>query len=479
MEKTTESPLPLYVDLDGTLLRTDSLWESLVAKIRQHPSTLFSTLLAPLGGKIALKDFAYRDHLVHPKDLPVHPDFLKFLIEEKFRGRKLYLVTGAPDHFAKEAAEHFGLFEEAWGTKDQINNTGEEKLRSILAHSEGRPFDYAGNELKDTPLWEKSQTPIVVGASARFLKSLRTRFPKMLSFDERKPTSSILLRAMRIHQWAKNVLLALPLLCAHRFADFAAWTALVTAFFSWCAMASSIYILNDLLDLPSDRAHRTKKFRPLASGELSIPRSLIVTAGLFLFALTFARDIGGSFLGLLLFYFSLTLLYSRWLKKIPVVDVVVLAGLYVLRLYAGGEVAGVHISDWLKLFSMFFFLSLAFMKRCVELESVIDESSGKSTLSTRGYTPQDKPILNMFGISSGFLSVLIFGLYLQSQDVQALYSHPDRLWLICPLLALWLSRVWLSAARGTMHDDPLVSVLRTKDFYVAGAFIGLVWISAL
>jgi len=284
-------------------------------------------------------------------------------------------------------------------------------------------------------------------------------------------------RALRVHQWVKNFLVFVPLLMAHLVFDRDRLAAAACAFAAWCLCASGVYLFNDLLDLEADRSHPRKRSRPLASGALAaraaVPAAaVLVAAGLALAFLLLPAAFGA----MLLIYLALTSLYSAHLKRRPVLDVLVLAGLYSLRVLSGGYATSVPVSPWLLAFSMFLFLSLAFVKRYTELR---DEGAGEASLARRGYAREDTELLRSFGAASGYLSVLVLALYInQSREVTQLYRRPELLWLAGPCLLYWLTRVWLLAHRGRLHEDPVVFTVRDPVSYIVGAVMAALIVAA-
>jgi len=287
---------------------------------------------------------------------------------------------------------------------------------------------------------------------------------------------SSLPRALRVNQWVKNLLVFVPIVVDHRLLEPALFSAAATAFVAFCLAASGAYVLNDLLDRQADRTHQTKRQRPFAAGELSPLHGWLLLVPL----------VGGSvllaavalpphFLGLLLLYLVVTTAYSTWLKRLAVLDVLLLAGLYTLRVLAGGAATGVAPSAWLLAFAMFLFLSLAFLKRYAEMR----EAGSAGPTNRRGYRPGDVPWLASMGGASGYLSVLVLALYLNSEQVVALYRHPILLWLVCPLLLYWTGRLWLRANRGEIHEDPIVATVYDPVSYIVGLFVAITMIAAL
>jgi 4-hydroxybenzoate polyprenyltransferase len=300
-------------------------------------------------------------------------------------------------------------------------------------------------------------------------------------FDDarRAGRASPALRALRAHQWIKNLLVFVPVLMAHRVLDAPAMTAAACAFLAWCLAASSVYLVNDLLDLEADRAHPHKRRRPLASGALAKRSAAVLVPALLLPGLALAFLLLPPLFGpALLLYLLLSTAYSLFLKRLPIVDVMVLAGLYTLRVLSGGIAAGVVVSPWLLAFSMFLFLSLAFVKRYTELRMTADDDAHGGA-SRRGYTREDMELLKSFGTASGYLSVLVLALYInQSREVTVLYRTPAALWLIGPCLLYWVTRVWLLASRGRMHEDPVVFTVKDPVSYALGLVIAALIVAA-
>lgn len=279
-----------------------------------------------------------------------------------------------------------------------------------------------------------------------------------------------LLEAARPHHWLKNGLLFVPMWLGH---DVTIGNALLVLIGAACfsAMASAGYLVNDLLDVAADRGHRTKRLRPIAAGRLSVGTAR-VAAGIAVVGATVvsAAALGGAFTALLLLYLGLTLVYSTWLKRLALVDVVMLAGLYTLRLFAGGVAVDVELSSWLLAFSTFVFLSLAFAKRYTEVVLHTDEAEASGEpVQVRGYLTVDAPLLIQFGVASTFAAVMVFAMYLDSATVTDLYQRPRVLWLLLPVMLYWLGRVWLMTSRGSMNDDPVVFALRDRVSWACGA----------
>ena len=451
---------PLCVDLDGTLVKSDTLVDSLLVLVRKRPSLLLALPGRLLRGKAAFKAFVTESISLDVAHLPYNRELLRYLEEQHQLGRDIYLATGANIALARRVAAHLGIFKDVLGSDGNRNLTGHNKLERLKSSLGPGEFDYVGNGAPDLPLLASSAEPMVANPSLALRILLRSRkIHPAQEFHERRHSAGALVRAMRPHQWSKNLLLLVPLLLSHA-VSVEALTAGLIAFCSFSLAASGTYIVNDLLDIESDRNHPKKRMRSFAAGDLS-PITGVAAVVLFLtlaFALT--RGLPVSFGIWLLLYVGVTLAYSAQLKRIPIVDVLVLSGLYTLRLLAGSSATGSHISHWLGGFSIFLFFSLAMAKRFAELENLLASQSVPK--NGRGYILADIEQLRAFGTASAFAAVVIFANYISGSDVIVLYRNPTLLWLIVPLMILWLCRVWLLASRGELDEDPVVFALTDR-----------------
>lgn len=456
----------LCVDLDGTLIRSDMLLESLCGALKRKPWLSLAIPFWLMRGRAYLKRRLAEAVVIDPSQLPYHEEFLSYLREEHKRGRKIVLATASDERLALSIAQYVGIFSEVHASDGTSNLKGRKKLDRLLATYGEGGFDYAGNQGADDPVWEKSGEVIVVGG-AEPAKGKLAPHVRVRRFTTTGPsTLYAFLRAIRVHQWVKNLLLFVPLLMAHRVSDIVALTQSITAYVSFCLCSSSVYIINDLFDLESDRQHHSKRSRPFASGALPLSSAFIIVPLFLVTSLVLSLQLPSAYSDALLFYFVLTLSYSLRLKQIVLIDIMVLASLYTIRILAGGYATTVPVSEWLLAFSMFFFLSLACVKRFSELLAL--RHSNKHEAKGRGYVASDLEQIAQFGSASGYISVLVLAFYVSGRDVVALYSHPQVLWLVCPLVLYWISRVWLIAHRGQLHDDPIVFAIRDRVSYVVG-----------
>lgn len=468
---------PLCVDLDGTLVKTDLLHESLIALFRSNPLRLLQALIWLMKGKAHLKQQIASRVQLDIESLPYRKKLLDYLREEKTAGRKIVLATASHKDLAESVAKHLGIFDRVLATADGTNLSGANKQQALCDAFGERGFDYAGNARTDLAVWKYARKAIVVGHSPRLRRQAASVTELDRTFDESSTPWANLFRAMRPHQWLKNFLVFVPLLAAHRVAEIPLAIDAGLAFIAFCLCASSVYLLNDLLDLVADRRHVRKKLRPFAAGDASLSAGCLLSAGLLIAAILIATFISNLFLLVLAAYYVLTLLYSFRLKEIAMLDVVVLAALYTLRIIAGAAAVSISPSFWLLAFSMFLFLSLAMVKRYAELQTLAPQE--KTEAHGRGYRLGDQALVRSLGTTSGYLSVLVLALYINSETGAALYRHPHFIWLLCPLMLYWIGHIWFKAYRDEMHDDPLV--FATEDWVSRWVVVmaGLVVLAAI
>jgi 4-hydroxybenzoate polyprenyltransferase len=470
---------PLVVDLDGTLIRSDILIESGFAYLKAAPHRFYEPLLwLARGGKPGLKaglaDATNLDVTVLPYDATV----VEWLKTERDAGRSLVLATASHERYAQAISAHLGLFDQTFASNDTVNLSSHKKREKLVAEYGERGFDYAGNSHDDIAVWQSAERAYVVNPSNGVERAARKIGNVERVIESRPPTAKTWAKSLRLHQWLKNLLIFVPLLAAHKLSSPELVIAALLAFFTFGLCASSVYLLNDLLDLEDDRHHPVKRRRPLASGALPLTWGLglfpVLLVGAFAAAWIF---LPWRFCAVLLGYYALTLAYSMYLKRQVMVDVVVLAMLYTIRIIAGTAAIGGHLTFWLLAFSMFIFLSLALVKRYAELHSMKERGLVKTR--GRGYVASDLSLISSLGTSSGYLAVLVLALYIQDVKTASLYRHPQVIWLACPLLLYWVSRTWIIAHRGLMHDDPIVFAARDRVSLAVVALVGLVFWAAI
>ncbi|SNT35984.1 4-hydroxybenzoate polyprenyltransferase, partial [Granulicella rosea] len=455
--KAAEDLAPLCVDLDGTLVKSDTLVDAVLVLARQD----FRHVLR-IPGWIAQGKASFKRHVneavkLNVAALPYNRELLEYLYHQHAEGRELYLATAADRVMAERVAAHLDIFAGVFASDGAVNLAGKNKLAAFRERF-GDRFSYVGNASPDIPLLTACLDPMVANPTAGLRAGLKSaKVTPVRSFMDTSSPIKAWLKAIRLHQWAKNVLIFAPLILAHSWFAGSIVASLI-AFVSFGLCASATYIVNDLLDLEADRQHARKRNRPFAAGNLSaisgvmvVALFLAISAGLALLLPVAAARLGQpliepmGFFGWLILYAFVTSAYSFLLKRVVMVDVIVLAGLYTIRIIAGAAATGIPISPWLGGFSIFFFLSLAFVKRFAELESL--HSRGLAPANGRGYLVADIEQLRSFGTSAGYASVVVLTLYISAVDVR-LYHHGVRLWLLLPVMLLWLSQLWLLASRG-------------------------------
>ncbi|MDC0713069.1 UbiA family prenyltransferase [Stigmatella sp. ncwal1] len=466
---------PLAVDLDGTLVRTDTLHESLLVLFKRNPLLLLLAAVWMLRGKAFFKAEVGRRVSLDVTRLPYSEPLLAFLKEEQARGRKLVLATAADQTIAEAVASHLGLFSEVYASDGKVNLSGAHKLERLKR--EHPSFDYAGDGEVDLTLWREARRAVVVHGPSGLERRVRALGRGEVRIFERPRVGvRAWVKALRIHQWAKNVLVFIPMLAAHKVLDSRLLVQAGLGFVAFSLCASSVYMLNDLLDLDADRQHPSKRRRPFASGDLPVRTGAVLAPVLLTAGFGVAMFLPPSFAALLATYYAVTLAYSLYLKQVMVLDVLVLASLYTVRIFGGSLAVGIPTSSWLFTFSMFLFLSLALVKRLSEVRRL--RLSNAEAAPGRGYLASDYELLASLGVASGYISVLVLALYITSKEVTVLYDAHERLWLLCPVMMYWVSRVWLLAHRGQVNEDPLVFALRDKVSYGVGLVAVLVLMAA-
>lgn len=455
---TTAAPT-LYVDLDGTLIQSDLLVESAIGLVKTDATSLWSVPGWWMQGRAVLKRQLTERAMPDPEELPYRPEVLAYLNGQRAAGRRLVLATAADRQAADRVAEHLGLFDDVLASDGQHNLKGRAKLEAIRQHSGGHAFAYLGDCAADEPIWAEASERLIAGGTPALAQRVQRDGGGCTVVVERGPVVGALFAAMRPRQWVKNGLLFVPMLAGHAVTADNVLSVFIGVL-CFCLAASSIYLVNDTLDVHADRTHPTKSRRAIAAGRLSILHAvaavplLIVTALLVsVFFLPWA------FLGWLLTYLVVTLLYSVNLRSRMLVDVIALAGLYALRIFAGGAVVGIVPSFWLLTLSIFLFLSLGFLKRYAELRNMADQATAHpeepARHTERSYTPEDRGLIQLMGVVSGYAAAVVLCLYLNDPISTKLYAKPALLWPVVPLFLYWISRIWLIAQRGKMNEDPV------------------------
>jgi len=473
MESTTSLVSPLYVDLDGTFTKSDILYECLVMAMKNNPLIIFMCVYWLCKGKSYLKYKLSQQVDISSELLPLNREFYSFLLQEKAKNRKIILATASNEKYAENIYQSYDVFDDYLGSNNVTNLKGQEKLSKIKSLTEN--FSYAGNSSEDFILFAQAEESYLVNPTKKAKKlSLKRTFSGV--FDDNSYGLKVWLEQLRVHQWLKNLLVFVPLLVTSGFYSLLTLFISIEAFLSFGFLASATYIINDLGDLEADRRHQRKRNRPLAAGNISIVHAKVISLLLFVAAFGLALNISIYFSTVLFVYLGLTLFYSFRGKQYMVLDVIVLACLYTIRIVAGAAALNVPVSFWLLSFSMFVFLSLALVKRCSELRSLQKQKC--TQVNGRDYFTNDYGVLMNFGTSTSVLSVFVFSSYIKNNIVTNQFQQPSILWLILPALCYWLMRMWVKTHRGEMHDDPIVFSLKDKGSLMTVSFIVIVTILA-
>lgn len=454
----------ICVDLDGTLVRTDTLIESLFLFIKKNPVNLFKCLVWLWLGKSRFKERLARQVDLNVDTLPYNAQLLAYLKDESAT-KKIHLCTAANHKIAESIARHIGIFSSIFASDNNQNLRGQNKADRLVNEFGEKGFVYAGNEQQDMAIWKHAAAAIVVTNSTSLIRKVKKTTPVIHHYPAQTPGISKYLRSLRLHQWVKNILIFIPLFLAHKYTDISSYIDVMTGFVAFGLIASVNYMLNDLADLDSDRRHATKRNRPFASGELPIATGLVLIPFLLIVGLTLSYLVGMDFLLYITVYLFVTLVYTYIAKSIVILDIIVLAVLYTIRLVAGAAAVHEPVTFWLLAYSLFMFFSLASVKRYTEIIKL----DPKEKISGRGYVSEDASFVKSLGVSSGLISVLVFALYINDPGIIAKYSSPSWLWLITPMLLYWVARIWHLTYHGMMHEDPVVFAIKDKVSYVVAA----------
>ena len=451
----------LVVDLDGTLVRSDLLFESLWSALSSNPLAAFAALRGGIGvaQRARLKQELALKGPVDVTRLPYNPDVLAEIAQWRADGGRVALVTASDRILAEQVAAHVGQFDEVHGSDGDHNLKGPAKAAFLIERYGAQGYVYIGDAAADLAVWKDAAQIVTVNAPAGLRTRAEALGPETRHLGNGAVPVRDWLRALRPHQWVKNVLIFVPVLASHA----VSWPNLLTsilAFVAFCLVASSVYLTNDLLDLSADRAHPRKRRRPLAAGDIPIAPASVMAIALLGIGLGLALMLGPFFAATLTNYLLITTAYSLHLKRRTIIDIWVLSILYSMRIAAGAAATGIVPSVWLMAFSIFFFFSLAAVKRQAELVDTADNDT--LDIRRRGYFREDLLLVAAMAIASGYVSVLVLALYIRTPFIDQLYGTPPILLGICLVVLYWISRVVMVTHRGHMHDDPLVYAMRDR-----------------
>ncbi|MFN4101396.1 MAG: UbiA family prenyltransferase [Pararhodobacter sp.] len=475
MDQMTEARPVLVVDLDGTLIRSDMLYETFWSAFSRDWRTPLRAVAGLLGGKAALKARLAALGVPDPATLPYNPEVVAEIHAWRTAGGQVVLVTAADAAVAETIAGYLGLFDEVHASDGANNLKGPAKAALLRERFGTGGFTYAGDSPADLAVWREAGAAVTVGVAPGLRAQVDALRPGARHLSPPRSLFPAALKAVRPHQWLKNMLVFFPMIAGHSF-SLAALGYGTLAFIAFSLVASSVYLLNDLLDIGSDRAHPRKRLRPLASGALPLKAGMVMVPALLLAGVLVALLLPPLFLLVLLAYYGLTVAYSIWLKRKPIIDICVLACLYTMRVIAGGAAAGIVLSVWLMAFSAFLFFALAAVKRQAELVDMMER--GVTEAAGRGYRTADLPVVTQMATASGFVAVLVLMLYLNEPEILTLYHHPLLLWAACLVMLYWIARMVLVAQRGLMNDDPTVFAARDPTSLVSVTIIAALFFGA-
>lgn len=473
-----KGPSRLVVDIDGTLLRGDLFWEGLVNLLRANPLCVFGAVLRLiLKGRAVAKAYVAGVSGLDPRSLPVSRAAMELIERERARGVRIILASGCHEGQASELGRKIGA-DEVVASCGSVNLTGRKKLSALKDRF--HEFDYAGDSIKDIPLWKAAGKAYVVNPGLLTRVAVKRARPDALILldDDFVVRAASVFRLFRVHQWSKNLLILLPLITSHKIFKLSLPNILLLlqGFLSFSFLASAIYILNDLFDLPHDRNHPVKHKRPIASGAIGIPFAVLLAALSLALSVAFAHGLPADYKALLVLYLVITSAYSVYLKKKVIIDVITLGVLYTLRTFAGAVLIAVPISRWFMVFFLFTFFSLSLIKRCADL---IRQGKKEDGGSGREYIFEDYNQLARLGTSSSLVASLVFCLFVIDPEISRNYSRPEVLWLALPLLIYEFSRLWLLTDQGKVDSDPVVFMLKDAPSYMVLALFGAIIYAAI
>ena len=476
VKRAEPTDLPLVVDLDGTLIRTDLLVESFFANLGANPLRIFSLPSSLSRGKACLKADIAKKTPIDPAHLPYNEEVLSLVRIARENGKPVYLASASNERYVRAVADHLGLFDGWFASTDGENLSSSTKATRLVEAFGENGFDYIGNDRADLAVWSSANRRLAVDPSPSVRAALKAIDPNALVLEPQTGGIRAWLKLLRVHQWAKNALVFVAMFAAHRF-DLEAVADATIAAVAFSLAASAIYILNDLVDIDADRRHRSKRLRPLAAGSVSVNKAMLAAPALLAVALGVGLLDSPLFVAVLLAYVTLTTAYTFYLKRKMMVDIIALAALYTLRVIGGAVAIATAPSEWILAFSMFIFTSLALIKRYVELAGRLDAALPDP--ANRDYRKSDLVVLSALAAASGLNAVTVFALYISSDTVHRLYRHPHALWLICPILMYWVGRALMLADRRQMDDDPIVFALKDRISLLAFALIGFIMMVAI
>ena len=470
--------LPLVCDLDGTLIKSNSLYENFFEAFFHSPQHLIRTIPSWFKGRAALKETLANVRSIEPQTLPYRIELLELIRGAKADGRETYLVTAADQSIADNIICHLGGFDGAKGSDGSLNLKSRNKLKWLQERFPDG-FIYAGDSAADLPIWEAASGAVLVGNGVKYARQLHETGIEVRTISPEKSNRvKDWLSELRIHQWSKNVLIFVPLFLGHIAGGVCPVLKTAIAFLAFGLIASATYIINDLADLGADRAHATKRFRAIAAGRISVMNGFLASIFLLAAGIEVALLLHPQFALAVSVYLVLTLAYSFRFKRYAMLDVTIIGMLFTMRIVMGEVLNDLAFSPWLLCFSAMFFTSLSMAKRHVEAMRAC--SKGKYVIQGRGYLSDDWPLTLGLGLATALASVVIMLLFIALEaNVTQVYHNPAWLYVAPAGVFIWLQRIWLLSHRMDLHDDPIVFALKDKTSYLIGAIIAFAFALAL
>lgn len=470
-----EKEIPLIVDLDGTITKSDLFFETLVIFIKKNPLNIFFIFFWLFFGKSFLKLKLSEKITISPSDIKYRKEVINYLNHQKQNKRKIYLFSGSSINQVKEVHDYLNIFDGYYGTTINLNLISYNKLNYIKKFFGSVEFDYIGDSSKDIVLWNASRKAIIVDPKFNINKKIKISSKNIIyltDFISKKDKAKIFFKSIRIYQWVKNFLVFLPIILSQNFIGINFINASL-AFISFSFISSATYLLNDIFDINEDREHIRKKHRPIASGEMSINSAIKIAFLLFfLSGLISIVLLPLAYFKIVFLYVFITILYTTLLKKIIYLDILILSIFYILRIIAGGLATSIDVSNWLILFSFVFFIFLAGIKRLAEIVNIINDDNLNNF--GRSYNEKHFDQIRYVCMISGASSILFLSNYFFSSKVLELYNSPQYLLFACPILLLWEYKIYRNTLNKKMTDDPIIYIFKDKNSWYTFFLIGII-----
>lgn len=468
----------LCVDLDGTFIKTDMLYETFFYTFFRNPFIIILSFIWLLsGGKVKLKEQLANRYFFTAKNIPINESVREIVINKKRLGYKIFLVSASYNTIVSEFFKAYSdLFDGFYATED-FNLSSKRKALFLNGKFGKGNYEYIGNSKDDIAVWNNCSYAYCVTQNTSIINEIEVNKKQLVSGKQKKSfieRIKIVIKQLRCHQWAKNALIAVPVLSCAQILPIHHYLMIASGIFAFSLIASSVYIINDIIDLDNDRAHQTKCKRPIASCKLSLIQAVLLLTCTLSIGLVLSSIVSSKYLLLCLIYLVFNLLYSVKLKSVLILDCIILSIMYTYRILIGSVIADLSLSIWLLTFSFFIFLSLAFVKRYIELYKLSNTQNLKA--KGRRYEVKDLQILQVMSVAAGFTATLILNLYFNDTDIKVHFKNIYLAYTCLPILVYWLCRIYIKASRGSVSDDPVYFALKDRiSQFVAFLFCSFFW----